>query len=215
MNAVNGSVPACQFTWPHCLKTRAYAQRPPGAADRMHTCSMNYSTTVERQALDTVPVAEDRSSDQPLLMLRLSDGRTWAHEFGASGHHDLRNGCFEAWVACRMEWQRRAPARQWFKRSRPATPAALELDVLDTSARHVWVNASHGTVSAGTTIVPCPGPATHAQEWEGPPWDVYWERCLRTWSKCAETTRFLNSVAHDFGIEVRRAAELARIKRRL
>ena len=156
------------------------------------------------------PIGPDRGAERrrdggrPLLKLRLSDGRTWAHEFGASTAGELRDGCFEAWVGCRVEWQRRAaalPAHQSRKRAAmlATMPAALQLHVLDTTApARGWLNANFGRDSTRLLVIRCPGDAPNAEAWEGADRPDAWRRCLRTWCAAAELARFIAHVSREF-----------------
>ncbi|MBN8508536.1 MAG: hypothetical protein J0L57_07990 [Burkholderiales bacterium] len=157
-------------------------------------------------------------------MLRLSDGRTWAREFGASTADELRDGCFEAWLACRMEWQRRAaelPAHQSRKRAAmlATVPTTLQLHVRDTTAPgRGWLNANFGRDATRLLVVRCPGDAPNAEAWDGADWPDAWARCLRTWCAAAELTRFLANLGRELTRELRRhderiAAELRRLQR--
>ena len=144
------------------------------------------TTTIFRPPADAPPKATP-GRDRPLLTQRLSDGHTWAHEFGASSHHELRDGCLEAWVACRMEWQRRAdalPTHQTRKRGLmlATMPRELQLHVFDTTTPGgAWLNANYGTRDDRRVVVRCPGTATNGEAWEGADWLDTWRRCLRCW----------------------------------
>lgn len=147
---------------------------------------------------------------RPLLTLRLSDGRTWAHEFGASSPHDLRDGCMEAWIACRMEWQRRAgelPTYQTRKRALILTtlPQDLQLHILDTTGGQsgTWLNANHGTRDDRMIVIRQPGTASNGEAWEAAPWLEYWRRCMVAWWRASELSRFLQSFIRDLALEDR------------
>lgn len=157
---------------------------------------------IERYRVDPPPTADTRGGgrDRPLLSLRLSDGATWAHEFGASTADELRDGCFEAWVACRLEWQRRAdllPAHQTMKRSAvlASMPTALQLHVRDTSGGRLgdWIDANHAVDPMRRLAVLHPGTATNAEAWSDASWLDTWGRCLKSWWSAAELARFLGS----------------------
>lgn len=157
--------------------------------------------TIDRHRIDPPPAVEDHGArDKPLLTVRLSDGRTWAHEFGASTADELRDGCFEAWVACRLEWQRRAdllPQHQTHKRAAvlAGMPRSLQLHVRDTSGGRLgdWIGANYGTDGMRLVVVRCPGTATNGELWDCAPWLEYWARCLRAWWSAAELARFVGS----------------------
>ncbi len=177
------------------------------------------TTIVFRPPTDTAPgIPRDR--DRPLLTLRLSDGHTWSHEFGASSHDDLREGCFEAWVACRIEWQRRAdalPAHQTRKRglTLACIPRELQLHVLDTTTPgrdRAWLNANYGTRDDRRLVIRCPGTAPDAEAWEGADWLDTWRRCLRAWWSASELSKFLQSFARDLELEERIAEAVRHMK---
>ena len=123
--------------------------------------------------------APDLQRQKP-LKLRLSDGYSWAHEFEAVGPETLRDGCFEAWVACLVERDRRTCPRQ------------LELHVYEDVSRH-WINANYGTDSAKIVVVSQPGTAT-AHDWNDEPWETYWLRCLRCWNACYRLNLFCRQI---------------------
>lgn len=156
---------------------------------------------IDRPPVGTPPADTNPGRDRPLLTLRLSDGHSWAHEFGASNADDLRDGCFEAWVACRLEWQRRAgllPEHQTIKRAQTLAtmPRTLVLHVLDTSSANadVWINANQSDNPLRQLVVLPPGTATNAEAWVDAPWADTWLRCLRAWWAAAELTRFLGGM---------------------
>lgn len=119
----------------------------------------------------------------PRLLLRLSDGRTWAHEFEARSAYALRDGCFEAFVTCRLEWQRRAdelPAHQTHKRAAvlAGMPRTLQLQFCDPATGH-WLDANRATDPMRQLTVSEPGSAP-GDAWEAAPWPDAWLRCLKT-----------------------------------
>lgn len=132
------------------------------------------------------------------IKLRLSDGRSWSHEFEAAGPATLRDGCFEAWVACLVERDRRAaeryPAHQTINRERfvRGWPTRLQLHVYNDTLRQ-WVNANYGTDSAKIIVVAQPGTST-SREWDNEPWETYWLRCLRCWDACYRFAQFVRGI---------------------
>lgn len=152
-----------------------------------------------------------------LLELRLSDGRSWAHEFGASSADELRDGAFEAWVACRVEWQRRVetfPARQSRKRAAmlATMPDALQLHVRDTNALdRAWLNANYGADPMRCIVICCPGTATNGELWSAADWHETWGRCLRSWWAAAELARFLRTWQQYLELTERIGAALRRV----
>ena len=150
-----------------------------------------------------IPLKASRGRDKPLLSLRLSDGYSWAHEFGASSPTDLKDGCFEAFVALSIEWNRRG-------RNTSTRPGSLQLHVLDdVTAIHSWINASYGTRSDRMIIVRSPGTATNGEDWDSAPWEKYWLCCLRCWNACYLLNQFCSTVIErlDVADEIRRKLE--------
>lgn len=153
--------------------------------------------------LQKPPVVTTPSRRAPLLQIRLSDGHSWAHEFGASNPHDLRDGCFEGFVGCAIERQRRAnalPAYQTIKRANiiAGTPRALALHVQHNGA---WLNANYGTNSEHRIIVRQPGTATNSEGWDAAPWEMYWLRCLRCWNGAEALSAFCRSIPRWAGLD--------------
>lgn len=108
--------------------------------------------------------------------LRLSDGRSWAWEFTASGPDQLAAGCLEAWAQCPL---------------RPL-PYALELHVRDPEARPpYWAPA--GCSSA--RIVRRPDTATERHNWTTADWSELWETVRTTAARLRELELFFGAAS--------------------
>lgn len=141
------------------------------------------TATIGRPPIAPPAAGADRPRRGPLLRLRLSDGASWAHEFDASSADDLRDQCFEAFVACSVEWHRRAdllPAHQTTRRAKvvQGRPRHLELHLRDPAAG-AWVNASWAADPMRKLIVSEPGTAA-GDTWRTAQWADAWFACLRT-----------------------------------
>jgi hypothetical protein len=156
-------------------------------------------------------VAPRGDRHDPLLTLRVSDGYTWAHEFGASDASELRDGAFEAFVALTLEWQRRAdalPAHQTINRAAVlrSMPHSLQLQVLDTSGitnQPNWVSANYGSDPMRMIVVQHPGDARTPDAWAESDWPTYWRRCLRAWMAMTELAQFLRGLSAPGGLFAR------------
>ena len=154
------------------------------------------------------PVSPRGDRHTPLLTLRLSDGNTWAHEFGASDAGELRDGAFEAFVALTLEWQRRAdalPAHQTIRRAAlmRTMPRVLQLHVLDTALptnTPTWLSANYGSNPMRMIVVQHPGDAKTPDAWAESDWPTYWRRCLRAWMAAAELAQFLRGLSAAGGL---------------
>lgn len=128
------------------------------------------------------------------IRLRVSDGRSWAYEFSASGPDDLRDGCFDGFVELAMEWRRRAdmlPAHQTIKRAAHlrSLPTSLELHVAGIGGD--WVGANYGTDCGQKIIVRTPARTATPHAWGGSDWQEYWGRCARADKAIGEMRKFL------------------------
>ena len=109
------------------------------------------------------------------LKLRLSNGRSWAHEFSASSAEEFRDECFEALLS--------APQH-----------SPLWLHVLDEHNPHGnrWRDASYGSGSNRAVYLQRPDGRTN--QYDHPQWQRYWMTCIRCHFACQELRDFLGGV---------------------
>lgn len=110
------------------------------------------------------------------LKLRLSNGRSWAHEFSASSPDEFRDGCIEALL------------------NAPRGQTRLWLHVFDEFNDHGnrWRDASYGSGSGACVYVQRPDGST--DQYNNPQWDRYWLMSVRCHFACQELRDFLGGI---------------------
>lgn len=134
------------------------------------------------------------------IRVRLSDGYSWAHEFGASSVRTLRIGCRSAWNAYHQHLNsliEAIPPYHTMTRERQASDnkyrQTLQVHVRDAYSRcrtDYWINSMWGTNAEKMQL--CLDPFRFENDWT-----KIWQQCVRCDEAAAELAVFIGGVAQS------------------